>query len=272
VSWELLGCAVHGHALVGTDAAEVRAEDALVVREDGDGARDDGLRWHRCLRCDAWSPRPVPDTPTRATVPGADEIEVPLRGRPLRDRFVLRLIALDRVVHVIGLAVLGAAVLVFLTHRTSWSPIAVQVLGAWQRALGGPVGHQGPTLLVEVERAFAVPTTTLVWLGVALLAYAVLEAVEAVGLWYARRWAEYLTFVATTILLVPEIYELTHGASVTKVGALVVNLAVVAYLLVAKRLFGVRGGGRAEDAERARDTGWPAIERAGPHPSLTTRS
>ena len=267
MSWELLGCAVHGHALVGTDAADVGAEDALVVR-DGSSSGD-GLRWHRCLRCDAWSPRPVPETPTRDRVPGADEIEVPLRGRPLRDRFVLRLIALDRVLHVIGLAVLGGAVLVFLANRTAWSPVAVQVLGAWQRALGGPVGHQGPTLLIEVERAFAVPRSTLVWLGVALLAYALLEAVEAVGLWYARRWAEYLTFVATTVLLVPEIYELTHGASITKVGALLVNLAVVAYLLLAKRLFGVRGGGRAEEAERRRDTGWPAVERAGPHPSLT---
>jgi uncharacterized membrane protein (DUF2068 family) len=265
VSWELLGCAVHGHALVGTDAAQVRAEDALVVREGGvDGTSGDGLRWHRCLRCDAWSPRPVPATPTRDTVPGADEIEVPLRGRPLRDRFVLRLIALDRVVHVIGLAVLGAAVLVFLTHRTSWSPIAVQVLGAWQRALGGPVGHQGPTLLVEVERAFDVPARTLYSLAGVLIAYAVLEAIEAVGLWYAQRWAEYLTFVATTVLLVPEVWELTHGPTPTKAVALLVNLAVVVYLLVAKRLFGLRGGSRAEEAERAHDTGWPALERAGP--------
>ena len=46
--------------------------------------------------------------------------------------------------------------------------------------------------------------------------------------------------------------------------ALVINLAVAAYLLYAKRLFGVRGGGRAERAEREADTGWTAIERATP--------
>jgi uncharacterized membrane protein (DUF2068 family) len=97
-----------------------------------------------------------------------------------------------------------------------------------------------------------------------LLAYAALEAVEAVGLWYARRWAEYLTFVATTVLLAPELWELSHGPTPTKILALVVNIAVIVYLLVAKRLFGVRGGGRAEEAERAHDTGWPAVERAGP--------
>ena len=41
-------------------------------------------------------------------------------------------------------------------------------------------------------------------------------------------------------------------------------MAVAVYLLYAKRLFGLRGGGRAEQAEREADTGWTAIERATP--------
>jgi hypothetical protein len=41
-------------------------------------------------------------------------------------------------------------------------------------------------------------------------------------------------------------------------------VAVAVYLLYAKRLFGMRGGGRAEKAEREADTGWTAIERATP--------
>ncbi|MDD7941855.1 DUF2127 domain-containing protein [Actinomycetospora lutea] len=257
--YELLGCALHGHALVGTDAATVRAQDALLVRQDADG-----LRWYRCLRCDAWEPGAPPAAPARDTVPGPDGIEVPLRGRPLRDRFVLRLIALDRALHVVGLTLLATAVLLFAAYREAWGPTAGRIVGVLQGALGGPVGHGGPTLLVEVERAFAVPDRTLHWLAAALLAYAVLETVEAVGLWYARRWAEYLTFVATMVLLVPEVWELSHGPTPTKIVALVVNLAVVAYLLVAKRLFGLRGGGRAEEAERAHDTGWAAVERTGP--------
>lgn len=257
--YELLGCALRGHALAGTDAATVRAQDALLVRED-----PDGLRWYRCLRCDAWEAREPPAQPARETVPGPEEIEVPLRGRPLRDRFVLRLIALDRALHVVGLALLGTAVLVFAAYREVWGPTAGQIVAVLQGALGGPVGRGGPKLLVDVERAFDVPNATLYWLAVALLAYAVLEAVEAVGLWFARRWAEYLTFVATTVLLVPEVWELTHGPTPTKIVAFAINLAVVAYLLVAKRLFGLRGGGRAEAAERAHDTGWAAVERAGP--------
>jgi uncharacterized membrane protein (DUF2068 family) len=94
--------------------------------------------------------------------------------------------------------------------------------------------------------------------------YAVLEGVEAVGLWYMKRWAEYLTFVATCGFLPYEIYELSRSVSPFKIVALVLNLAIAGYLLYAKRLFGVHGGGAAEEAERARDTGWEALERTAP--------
>ncbi len=46
------------------------------------------------------------------------------------------------------------------------------------------------------------------------------------------------------------------------------NVAVVVYLLVAKRLFGLRGGGKAERAEHDRDIGWAPIERATPIPAV----
>jgi hypothetical protein len=48
---------------------------------------------------------------------------------------------------------------------------------------------------------------------------------------------------------------------VFKVLAFIINLAVVIYLLLAKRLFGVRGGVAANEAEAARDRGWTALER-----------
>ena len=68
----------------------------------------------------------------------------------------------------------------------------------------------------------------------------------------AKRWAEYLTFIATTILLPLEIYELIDQVAASlKVIGFLINLAVVIYLLFAKRLFGLRGGGTAERA-RAR--------------------
>ncbi|MBV9093934.1 MAG: DUF2127 domain-containing protein, partial [Streptosporangiaceae bacterium] len=100
--------------------------------------------------------------------------------------------------------------------------------------------------------------------GVAVAAYAVLEGVETAGLWLGRRWAEYLTFIATIIFVPYEVYELTKSISALKILALVINVAIVVYLLVAKRLFGLRGGGKAERAEYDADTGWAPIERATP--------
>ena len=64
-----------------------------------------------------------------------------------------------------------------------------------------------------------------------------------------------------------EIYELTKSITYLKVLALVINVLIVIYLLLAKRLFGLRGGGKAERAERDKDYGWPAIERATPRPT-----
>ena len=45
--------------------------------------------------------------------PEREEIELPLRGKPLRDKLVLRLIALDRGFHFVVLCALGVLVLLF---------------------------------------------------------------------------------------------------------------------------------------------------------------
>jgi uncharacterized membrane protein (DUF2068 family) len=71
-------------------------------------------------------------------------------------------------------------------------------------------------------------------------AYALVEGVEAVGLWRERRWAEYLTVVATAGFLPFEIDELAKRVTAFRIGALVVNLAVLVYLVWSKRLFGFR--------------------------------
>lgn len=61
--------------------------------------------------------------------------------------------------------------------------------------------------------------------------YALLYAVEGVGLWMQKRWAEYLTTVATASLIPFEIWELTRGVSLLKGAALAVNIAIVIYLV-----------------------------------------
>jgi uncharacterized membrane protein (DUF2068 family) len=257
--YELIGCGLHGHELLGTDVAQIRPEDALVVRQDLDG-----LRWYRCLRCDSWLPLPPPQSPERQSLPSRDEVELPLRGRALRDKYVLRLIAIDRILHFLVLAILAAALLIFAHDRTSLNAYWLRIIRDLQTGVGGPVQDTNTGLVGEVNKLFSASPSHLELAAAVLAGYALLEGVEAVGLWFARRWAEYLTFVATAVLLVPEVYELTRTVSTLKVLTLIINLAVVVYLLFAKRLFGLRGGAAAEQAERDADNGWDALARTMP--------
>jgi uncharacterized membrane protein (DUF2068 family) len=258
--WELVACAVRGHELVGTDAAAIAAEDAIFAREDRAG-----VRWYRCLRCESWLPLPAPQEPARERAPRREEIELPLRGKPLRDMVVLRLISINRAFHFVVLGGLGALVLVFSAHRATLRETFYKVIADLQ---GGTVEstthahHHG--LLHELDNAFTTSSSHLHLLGAVLLCYAAVEGVEAVGLWYQQRWAEYLTFLVTTSLLPLEVYEIAHRASVLKILAFIVNVAVVAYLLLSKRLFGVRGGGNALHELARRDVGWESLERNAP--------
>jgi Predicted membrane protein (DUF2127) len=260
IDWELVACGWRGHEIVGTNVAELRPQDALLVRDAG------GVRWHRCLRCDSWVVLPAPPAPDRSHLPDRAAIEVPLRGKALRDKVVLRLIALDRVLHFVILLALGVGVLAIAGNEASVRSRFYRILADLQGGIaGGPVqtsGHVG--ILGEFDKLFSLRSGTLRELGIALLGYGLLEGVEAVGLWLGKRWAEYLTFLATTLLLPLEIYEIIHKGTALKVIGFVINAAVVVYLLFAKRLFGLRGGGAADERERARAMSWTTIERASP--------
>ena len=259
--WELLACGVSGHELVGLDAGQVRDEDSALVRVH------DGVRWYRCLRCDSWLPLPPPadGDVERDHPPELDSIELPLRGKPLRDKIVLRLIAIDRAFHFVVLGLIAVAVFLFANHQADLHHRFYRVLNDLQLAFGGNPSHPRKSgVLHELDQLFTLNSSKLRLAGVGIAAYALLEGAEAVGLWFQKRWAEYLTFVATTLLLPLEVYELTRTVSPFKLIAFVVNLAIVIYLLLAKRLFGLRGGAAADEALRERDVGVEALLRATP--------
>jgi uncharacterized membrane protein (DUF2068 family) len=250
-------CGLAGHELVGLDAAELRPADAVVAREV------DGVRWHRCLRCDSWLPLPPPASPSRDTPPSRDEISLPLRGRPLRDKVVLRLIAVNRALHFVGLALLALAILLFSANRADLRDVVLRVTAdlTGESANGGASSHG---IAHRLDQLFSLRSSRLHLFAAIAIAYALVEGTEAVGLWYGKRWAEYLTFLVTASLLPVEVYELTDHVSPFKVLAFVINLAVVVYLLYAKRLFGLRGGAAADEALKERDVGWEALEAAAP--------
>jgi uncharacterized membrane protein (DUF2068 family) len=85
-------------------------------------------------------------------------------------------------------------------------------------------------------------------IGLAAIAYGVLECVEGLGLAMRRRWAEYLVVLATGAFLPLEISEILHRPTPLKVVALLINVAIVVYLVWRKRLFMERPQGEVAPA------------------------
>jgi uncharacterized membrane protein (DUF2068 family) len=67
-------------------------------------------------------------------------------------------------------------------------------------------------------------------LSVGTFLYSAIFFTEGIGLALRKRWAEYFTIITTSSLLPIEIYELVKHASLGKGFALLINLAIVAYL------------------------------------------
>lgn len=90
-----------------------------------------------------------------------------------------------------------------------------------------------------INRIGGIDRTQLEAIGAGTVFYGLLESFEGVGLLLRRRWAEYLTVLATVLLLPLELYEIAHQVDWFRVAVLLANLAVLAYLVVKLR----RGGG-----------------------------
>ena len=74
-------------------------------------------------------------------------------------------------------------------------------------------------------------TRSLVAISVGSFIYAALLLTEATGLWLRRRWAEYFTIIVTGSFIPLEIYELARRFTGTRLAIIVVNVAIVAYLV-----------------------------------------
>jgi uncharacterized membrane protein (DUF2068 family) len=103
------------------------------------------------------------------------------------------------------------------------------LLESWVPHIGlEPGGRYVGRVLVE---AAALTPTKIKDVGVGSLIYAALFTTEGVGLWMLKRWAEWLTIVITSSLVPVEIWEIVRRPNAAKVLVLVVNLALVGYLI-----------------------------------------
>jgi uncharacterized membrane protein (DUF2068 family) len=234
---ETFVCSRRGHVLPAAQVASLRPQDAGVGVE-----LVDGRRLARCLRCDSWREVPVPERPAGELLPPLAQISMPRRGRALEEAIVLRVIAIDRILHVVLFGLLGTIALwLTLRLRPLQSQASTALNGLQTAAANSTVGSHG-IIVNELQRVLNLRQGTLRVVVITSFAYFGLELVEAIGLWHERRWAEYLTAVAIAGLMPFEILALTQRVTVIRLGALVVNLAILIWLAWRKRLFGLNGG------------------------------
>ena len=136
----------------------------------------------------------------------------------------LRLIAVFRLGKALVLLAAAVGVLKLL------DPAVAHRVEVWLAAL--PFVGRHPELHRAAHRLTDASPKRLEIVAAVAAAYAVLFAAEGVGLWRGQVWAEYLTIVATTSFVPFEVYELTRRFTPVRLGALVANVAIVAYLVL----------------------------------------
>lgn len=230
--WELRTCARRGHVTY--------APDDATLAERLSGTTGLGEVW-RCLRCGDFTPGPPQGSGS------AEDAPLVLRGKALRQAIIVRVLAVERWIRALLIALAAWAVWSFHGARGSIQAALDRDLPLL-RSTGIKVDQM--TAIHELERALATKPSTLTLITLALVAYAVLEVVEGVGLWLLARWGEYFAVVATAVFLPLEVHDLTKGITLTRAITFSINVAAVVYLLFSKRLFGLRGGRAAYDEER----------------------
>ncbi|GAA2060647.1 hypothetical protein GCM10009839_84300 [Catenulispora yoronensis] len=211
-----------------------------------------GRAW-RCLRCgDFVIGEPKGSGP-------ADEAPIVPRGKALRDLLILRVLAVERIGRGVVIAFIAWAVWKFGSNQNAVRQLFESDLTAFKplaNHFGWDVEHAG--VVERIRKAFDYKPKTVHVVAGLLAGYALLETVEGVGLWMSKRWGEYLTAVGTSIFLPLEVWDglnkiHEHKSWIFAACTFAINVGAVVYLLVSKRLFGIRGGGEAFEAAKHAD-------------------
>ena len=233
-------CGRRGHETFAPDEPELR--DRLHASTAA------GAAW-RCLRCGDFV-----IGPPKGTGPADSAPEVP-RGALLRDRTIMRLLAAERIARGLLFVLVGVLAIRFRDSRIELQRSFDNEL-TLLRPLAGQLGWDvdNSDVLRGVSRVFELAPATLGWITAGFFAYAALLFVESYGLWTVQRWGEYFSVIATGIFLPLEIYELTEKVTALRMIIFLINVAAVVWLLISKRLFGIRGGGAAYRAEHTAES------------------
>jgi uncharacterized membrane protein (DUF2068 family) len=92
-------------------------------------------------------------------------------------------------------------------------------------------GRQGIIKWI-VEHVVQLSPKTFIFGAVAMLFYAALSGLEAIGLWYEKAWGRWLILISIGISIPVEIYELSKGFSWMKLVVFLLNIGIFAYVLL----------------------------------------
>jgi uncharacterized membrane protein (DUF2068 family) len=180
------------------------------------------------------------------------------RDAELRSALILRIFAVERFLRGLVFAFIAFGIWRFKYSRSSIEHAFDRDYPEFRdllHGLGYNINSSGG-LVGLIRHTFTLDQRTLTW-----------QVIEGVGLWLLKRWGEYFAMVATSAGIPYEIYELADKITVLRAAAFVINVALVVYLVVSKRLFGVRGGKRAYDARlRSESIMQAAIDAAAREP------
>ena len=103
------------------------------------------------------------------------------------------------------------------------------LLEHWVTMLGLDPGNQ--YIDRALEKAANLSPNKIRGLGIVSFIYAGLFLTEGIGLWLVKRWAEWFTVIITSSLVPVEVYEIYRHPTPIKILVIIINIAVVGYLL-----------------------------------------
>jgi uncharacterized membrane protein (DUF2068 family) len=136
---------------------------------------------------------------------------------------LIRLVAVFKILKAATLIVTGIGILK-LMHMD-----VARELDHWVAMLGLDPGSR--YVSQAIQKATNLSPHRIRELGLVSFVYAGLFLTEGIGLWLLKRWAEWFTVIITSSLLPFEIYEIHRHPTAIKIVVLVINVAIVVYLL-----------------------------------------
>lgn len=95
-----------------------------------------------------------------------------------------------------------------------------------------------------VNKFLTIDPNSLKLSGIVAGVYALVTAIEAIGLWYEQDWAMLLVLGLVGLSIPPEIFELFKSVTVVKLLVFSINMAMVLYLL--RHVIATRSKNRSE--------------------------